>query len=255
MKKKILLSLATLAVSVTTLPLFAAFEAHVINVTARIENALYVHPQSLGYGTVFPQEHLDSSFFLSFSESFSATSQTRVGKVNYAIKQKPKPREDKVASLGGVEKARDWCHTHIPDPIYSGVATSTEAWSTFYTNCYPSLCPFLSKHPDKLPATGPNANNDHGLPAFHNPELEVASGTIVKFNNPASPLVTTGNDPADTWTIDLAVPCFKGYCAQDWASFVHGLNPTANPDNFMVPPELEHQTFGCDLWVEVTKIY
>lgn len=252
MKKKLFIAFGSLVVAITTLPLFAAFEAHVINVTAKIENALYVHPQSLEYGTVFPQEHLDSSFFITFSSSFSETSQKRVGKVDYAIKQKPKPREDKIAALGGVEAARDWCHTHIPDPVYSGVATSTAAWSTFYENCYPTLCPFLSKHPDNNPSTGVNKNNDHGLPAFHNPELEVASGTLVKFNTPTN---TTGNDPGDTWTIDLAVPCFKGYCAQDWANFVHGLNPMANPDNFTVPPELEHEVFGCDLWVEVTKIY
>ena len=59
--------------SLATLPLLAAFEAHAVNVTARIENALIVHPQSIEYGTVFPQEHLWSDFFMAFSESFSTT--------------------------------------------------------------------------------------------------------------------------------------------------------------------------------------
>lgn len=241
MKTKLTIGLAALGTAIAVLPLFAAFEAHVINVTARIENALLVHPESLEYGTVFPQEHLDSSFFITFSQSFSTASQRRVGNIDYVIKQKPKPREDKIASLGGVEAARDWCH--LNHPVNPG-----DPNDPYYANCYPSLCPYLSKHPDNLPLPG----NDHGLPPFHNPDLEVASGTLVKFNGNGNNI---GNDPADMWTVDLAVPCFNGYCAQDWADFVHGLNPAANPDDYMVPPALEHQVFGCDLWVEVTKIY
>ena len=87
--KKVLLLVGAVAIVLVTVPLFAAFEAHVINVTARIENALYVHPQSLNYQTVFPQEHLYTSFFIDFSGSFSANNQLRVGIVEYVIKQKP----------------------------------------------------------------------------------------------------------------------------------------------------------------------
>jgi hypothetical protein len=54
--------------------------------------------------------------------------------------------------------------------------------------------------------------------------------------------------------IDLAVPCFGGYCAQDWADFVHGVNPEANPADFTQPIANEHKVFGCDLWVEVTGV-
>ena len=45
--KKILIVSAAILTSVAVMPLFAAFEAHVINVTAEIENALFVHPESL----------------------------------------------------------------------------------------------------------------------------------------------------------------------------------------------------------------
>src|SRR3989338_1424568 len=107
--KKIILGIASVGAVLALVPMFAAFEAHVVNVTARIENALFVHPQSIEYGTVFPQEHLLSDFFITFSESFSTTNQTRVGKVDYVIKQKPKPREAYVVQVG-VEAARDWCH-------------------------------------------------------------------------------------------------------------------------------------------------
>ncbi|TSC81664.1 MAG: hypothetical protein G01um101420_910 [Parcubacteria group bacterium Gr01-1014_20] len=223
------------------MPMFAAFEAHVVNVTARIENALFVHPQSIEYGTVFPQEHLFSDFFLTFSQSFSETSQTRVGKVDYVIKQKPKPREAFLQEVG-VEVARDFCHLNSP-------ANVGDLNDPYYDKCFPSLCPYLSKTPDGNPATGPNANNDVGVPAFHDPEVQYAEGTIVKIPN-------LGRDSGDQWTINLAVPCFKGMCAQDWASFVLGLNPNAgDPAQYELPPTLEHEVFGCDLWVEVTRIY
>src|SRR3989344_8796910 len=113
MMRKLLLTLATVALVLVSVPVFSAFEAHVVNVTAKIENALFVHPQSIEYGTVFPQEHLLSDFFLTFSESFSMDSQTRVGKVDYVIKQKPKPREAFLEEMG-VEAARDWCHSNVP---------------------------------------------------------------------------------------------------------------------------------------------
>lgn len=230
--KKILAGLVGLMATVALLPLFAAFEAHVVNVTAKIENALFVHPESLEYGTVFPQEHLDTSFFITFSESFSERDQTRVGKVDYVVKQKPQcmDAQGNFPQVGEDENGNFVC------PQGSTMR--------------PLLCPYLSKHPDGIPSTGSNANNDIGVPAFHDPfaTSSYAYGKLVK-------LPSIGNDPSDTWTIDLAVPCFKGACAQDWADFVHSLNPNADPALYELDPLLEHEVFGCDLWVEVTKIY
>ena len=230
MKKKLILGMSAILVALAVAPMFAAFEAHVINVTATIENALYVHPESREFGTVFPQEYKEQGIFVTFSQSFSATGQNRVGTVEYVIKQKPKPRPAFVNSVG-LDAARQWCHDKVNDP-------------SFLTNCYPSLCPYLSKTPDGHPSPG----NDTGVPAFHDPfdPLSFAKGVINKF----------GTDLGDTWTIDLAVPCFKGQCSQDWASFVKKYNPSVlNPDDYMAPKGMSGQTFGCDLWVEVTKIY
>ena len=194
MKKKILLAGIALLAGVAGVASLSAFEAHVINVTAKIENALFVHPESIIYGTVFPQEHLLSSFFITTSNSFSATGQTRVGKIDYVIKQKPKPREATIERLGAMA-ARDLCHNSAP-------ANVGDPNDPYYAECYPNLCPYLSKHPDGVPSIGPNANNDTGLPPFHDPDTQFASGTIVK-------LPSINNDPADQWTVDLAVPCFK----------------------------------------------
>lgn len=249
-KKLIGWSAAAVFTGLAFLPLLAAFEAHVVNVTATIENALFVHPEDLEFDTVFPQEHLFSSFFIGFSNSFSTGDQRRVGRVDYVIKQKPEPREV-FRDAVGVEAARDWCHLNSP-------ANAADPNDPYYQRCYPNLCPYLSKHPDNFPSSGPNAFNDVGVPPFHDPDDPNywPKGKLVKYTNPPLNTSTIGNDPSDVWTVDLAVPCFKGQCAQDWETFVLGLNPNAgDPEKYKLPQSLEHQKFACDLWVEVTNIY
>lgn len=239
LRKIILFGLGGL-IALAMIPMFAAFEAHVINVTAQIENALFVHPQSRQFGTVFPQEYKEQGIFITFSESFSAEEQIRVGNIDYQIKQKPKPLPSYVSQVGK-DAARLWCHDNYPITPYDPL---DPIWQAYLINCYPLLCPYLSKTPDNFPLPG----NDTGVPAFHDPFAvsSIATGTINKF----------GADVGDNWIIDLAVPCFKGQCAQDWQNFVLGQNPNAgDPLQYQLPQELEHQTFGCDLWVEVTKIY
>jgi hypothetical protein len=73
---------------------------------------------------------------------------------------------------------------------------------------------------------------------------------------------TEDEDPGDTvdnWIIDLAVPTFSGFAAQDWLDFVR--EESGNPDMtqeeadaFSQPIENEHKVFGCDLWIEVTEV-
>ena len=147
MFKKLLVGTSAIALAVASIPLFAAFEAHVINVTAKIENALFVHPEALEYGTVFPQEHLESQIFISFSQSFSERTQRRANEVEYVIKQKPKPRPSFEAEAG-VPEARDWCHDNFVD-IKPGVALDSVAVQEYLKRCYPFLCPYLSKQPDR----------------------------------------------------------------------------------------------------------
>jgi hypothetical protein len=246
MKQKILISIAGIATALVALPMFSAFEAHVVNVTARIENALFVHPESLEYGTVFPQEYLVTSFGMMPSISFSETSQRRVGIIDYVIKQKPKPKPEFLASMGNRERARDWCHDSANFPLPENIGDKNDP---YYANCYPTLCPYLSK---TEVTTERGGENDVGLPAFHDPETEHATGQLIKFKTGMGN--TLNNDIVDEWELDLPVPCFKNHCAQDWADFVHSHNPSADPLLFMLPQGLEHEVFGCDIWVEVTAI-
>ena len=228
MSKKILLGLGTILAVVAGVAGMAAYEAHVINVTAKIENALRVHPQeSMNFGTVFPQEYRTRSLTIGTSDSFCAEGQTRVTSIDYKIVQKPKPvpaYEEQV----GEDDARKWCHDNYPTEPYPGQTTQGELeWDDYMVNCYYPLCAYLSKTP-VLAETG-----DIGVPAFHDPWFEVAYGTIDKYA-----------DDSDQWIIDLDVPCFENQCAQDWTH-----------QGWELPADLESEIFGCDLWVEVTGIY
>jgi hypothetical protein len=117
MAKKILLGLVAVLVVAGGVAAMSAFEAHIINVTATIENALKVSRDEITFGTVFPQEYLEEDFKIYLSDSF--VTEDRVDGVRYEIHQKPKPRPG-----GGY---------------------------------YPDLCPFLSKLSDGSPANDTDA--------------------------------------------------------------------------------------------------
>ena len=258
--KKIFLGLGALALAVALVPMFAAFEAHVINVTAQIENALSVPLDSIDFGTVFPQEHLDKPLAISLSKSF--IDEDRVDDVEYIIRQKPKcgwTNEDGT-NLYGIPTATG----HVVVNPQTG-ATSIECpdpgnplrpIGAVY-GVLPSLCEYISKEGED--------NNDGTLPSFHKPYIVVLNdkGTTDLFDDyyelvwtdTHGRLAKSENDEVDNWNIDLAVPCFGGYCAQDWESFVLGINPNAtNTDDYIQPIANEHKVFGCDLWVEVTEV-
>ena len=220
--KKFLLTLLAGFVFVVSLPLMAAYEAHVINVTAHIENALKVTPDDLVFGTVFPQEYHEKRIWITTSSSFCAIDQRRVLNIDYNIVQKPKC----VNSAGE----------------YAPVDYATHECPVGYEEMS-LLCPYLSKTPAYVDS---EPYRDYGVPAFHDPSdpASIATGTISK-----------AGDLLDEWIIDLAVPCFDGMCAQDYDEFVHSHNPDVDPDDYTPLAELESSDFGCDLWIEVTDIY
>jgi uncharacterized protein YegL len=245
--KKLLLGFAALFAALAIIPLFAAFEAHVINVTARIENALSVDANHIQFGTVFPQEHLKKPLRVALSQSFVA--EDRVDDVDYFIRQKPKCG---ITSQDGTvldEQSTRTGHVVVTNEeqyeVDCGVpprATTTgETWGVL-----PSLCEYLSKEDDQSP------DNDGNLLSFHRPF--VVTDRVI-WNDTRGHLAKSKQDFEDLWTIDLAVPCFGDHCAQDWAEFVHRINPQAgDPNQWVQPIANEHKIFGCDLWVEVAGI-
>lgn len=269
--KKILLTLGVLGAVVVALPMFSAFEAHVVNVTARIENALAVSTKHIDFGTVFPQEHLDKPLTVQLSGSFMT--EPDADDVEYFIRQKPKcgvtSRDGQVLVEGSTATGH----------VVLGDNQATEEVETYWIDCgeapvevpvdhvygvLPSLCEYISKE-------GPD-ENDGDTASFHKPWV------IVEGDNPDTVAVETSyidwldtpgrlaksdvdtedqteGDTVDNWTIDLAVPCFGDHCAQDWAEFVAGINPNAgDPDQWTQDIDDEHKVFGCDLWVEVSGV-
>ena len=216
----ILASILTVGIGITVM---SAFEAHVINVTAHIENALKVMPfEDLNFGTVFPQEHLEKRIWITTSKSFCNSTQRRVLNIDYKIVQKPK------------------CVNSVGE--YAPVGYDTHQCPDGYEEM-PLLCPYLSKLPvyeDPAPYT------DYGVSAFHDPSdpNSIATGTINK-----------DHDLLDEWLIDLAAPCFKGMCSQDFDEFVDAHNSGVDSHDYILPAELESSDFGCDLWIEITDIY
>lgn len=219
MLKKILVVLGSIALVVVGVAAVSAYEAWIVNVTAEIENALFVHPEGQDFGTAFPQEKLIRSFFVATSQSFSERDQRRVLSIDYVIKQKPKPKDPKDA---------EWCHNNLPQGYIKDPPELASLPPEYLAKCYPVLCYYLSKLPDNFPPSG----NDESLSPYH-PLNATVKGTLNK-----------DFDPGDQWIIDLDAPCFKGQCAQDWT------HPGYEP-----PAEFDGMTFGCDLWVEVTRIY
>ncbi len=90
--RKILLILTALMMVLSGVAAVSAYEAHVVNVTAHVENALIVDRDHIDFGTVFPQEWLTDHFNITLSQS--------------AQDEKPEiPREPEAGDLMGVTYA------------------------------------------------------------------------------------------------------------------------------------------------------
>ncbi|MCK4592222.1 hypothetical protein KAT63_02140 [Candidatus Parcubacteria bacterium] len=227
MLKKIIASVALVATVAVSAAMFAAYEAHVINVTAHIENALTVHPEELKFGTVFPQEYLERQITIETSSSFQAEEDALA--VSYVIKQKPK------------------CEIDTPTdgmPQYAPVHYATHLCPDGYTKME-TLCPFLSKMDGD-----PEDNNDTGHPSYYtsylgDPSIPGPDDTCRPWGTEMLDAfgVLNKNDLVDLWIIDLKVPPVDGYVGQDWPLTCDGWTvPTDSLD------------YGCDLWIEVTNI-
>jgi len=220
MNKKIILGLVAVVVVAGGVAGMSAFEAHIINVTAKIENALAVNTEAIDFGTVFPQEYLERPFTVSLSSSFLAEDQLRLGDVEYKIVQKPK------------------CINDAGE--YAPVDYATHECPAGYTEM-PDLCRFLSK-------MCVECDNDTPVASYYNkstnscsiPDPHVASGYLVKCY-PNDPDCSGPGDIEDCWKVDLKVPPVTGCEGQEW--------PLSCAD-WTVPTN--GAVYGCDLWIEVT---
>ena len=256
MLKKVIASVALVATVAVSAAMFAAFEAHVINVTAKIENALHVPIDHIDFGTVFPQEELDRYLDIKLSQSFM--DEDRVDDIEYIIRQKPKcaitwnnGKEFDPASTMTGHLIIDANGNITVDCGEEPTLTSEQSWEVL-----PSLCPYLSKH--KSMNDPDTDQTEVQVGAFHQPyeAFENPDGTWkIVYTEAKGRLAKSDDDFEDNWIIDLKVPCFGDHCAQDWEDFVTGINPdVVDPSLYVQPIGNEHKIFGCDLWVEVTEV-
>jgi hypothetical protein len=71
--KKVILIFAALILVASGVAAVSAYEAHVINVKAHVENALTVNTDNVDFGTVFPQEFIKYHRNIRLSDSANAT--------------------------------------------------------------------------------------------------------------------------------------------------------------------------------------
>lgn len=232
MKKRILLTIAAVAAVAVGVVGMSAFEAHVINVTAHIENALSVNTEPIKFGTVFPQEYLEKPFVVALSESFNNAG--RVDDVEYKIVQKLKPCPVHKESCGPA------CEMLVPDDP-TCVPDTTDQTPHYPTGWhYLNLCPFLSK--TNTEGDGRVEQNDTSHPSYYVPSVGGGAAYCQTVTTQASGRLAKGaGDTSDAWLVDLKVPPVEGSVGQDW------------PANCPVL-DANDKTYGCDLWIEVTGI-
>ncbi len=89
--KKAVLIVSALLLIVSGVAAVSAFEAHVVNVKAHVENALIVSRDAdMDFGITFPQDLLEKELYIGLSESFRSTNQTRVSDLEYVLFWTPK---------------------------------------------------------------------------------------------------------------------------------------------------------------------
>lgn len=232
MSKKIsMIAIAIIAV-IAGVAGISAFEAHIINVTAHIENALAVTPEKIEFGTVFPQEFFTKDFKIQLSSSFAEAS--RVDDVDYVIHQKLKP-----CPLATDERGVELVPPQPVDPTcVADTPTDTPHNPTGFH--YLNLCPFLSKV--NTESDGSVDQNDTSHPSYFVPASATAPAHCEQpASDAAGHLTKQGKDTVDDWILDLKVPPISGTVGQDW--------PQGCP-----VVESNDITYGCDLWIEVTGI-
>ncbi|MEK7519736.1 MAG: vWA domain-containing protein [Patescibacteria group bacterium] len=248
--KRTFTTILSLGAMLVMVPMLAAYEAHVLNVIAQIENGgdIIVTPgDPVDFGTVFPQEKLDKQFEIALSQTFINDPQYDL--LEYSVTQEPK-------CWNGNEQAPVFGEAQIVNNQFVCI----DQGFTFL----PILCPYLSKHeltgdatgdtePGETPGDPVDENDGPGILAFHGViDVNAWSPLVASSTMEVGALKKTAEDLADTWNIDLKVPCFTGHCAQDWEDYVKGINPQANPDDYIQPLENEHKLFGCNIRISVT---
>ena len=101
LRMKILTLLATVVALASSVAAVSAFESHMVNVEAKVENALKTPTNKIDFNTVFPEEWLVKDLAIEQSSSFKGAGNTRVSKLDIQICASPKPSSFTGKWMGG----------------------------------------------------------------------------------------------------------------------------------------------------------
>ena len=126
--KKILFILAAVTIAASGVAAVSAYEAHLINVTAHVENALTVDTSPMEFGTVFPEEWMWEKTLIQLSDSAVAEKGTGASMdlnyVEYEIfaEWKPVPDDAVVAPVVVGSDQNDY-YSWLGGCLYVGLDT------------------------------------------------------------------------------------------------------------------------------------
>lgn len=89
--KKIIFLVAALIAVFSGVAAVSAYEGHMVDVKAHVENAIGVSSYEVNFGTVFPEEQIEKDITIGLSSSFMNDSQTHFSAVNYELAWELKP--------------------------------------------------------------------------------------------------------------------------------------------------------------------
>lgn len=218
--KKAILVVAALLMVVSGIAAVSAYEAHLINVTAHVENALTVDTTAIDFGTVFPEEWLIEERDIALSDSANLTLGEGAGaltSVSYEIWAEYKfDDEDPVDMLPDYDPLIDGkdYYKWLGDWLWVGIDATTPSGSSMagWTQ--------VGAAPD--PATA----------------MAVATGLTG----------TLTDDTPQTLGVMLLAPCFHGYYNED-TDVKPDWWPT--PDTAAWPLLDQGLHAGCDLGIDL----
>jgi hypothetical protein len=247
--KKLILVVVALVLIASGVAAVSAYEAHLINVRAHVENAMYVTPRHIDFGTVFPEEWLMEEIRVTTSQSFCEEDQLRVTWIDYGVFVEWKPLEgmafawddDAIIANGG-----QW---------NQGVGYYN--WMGYFT------------YVGETPLPGPPPTIDQ-MTLVGDPPAG-APGTAAKWvMDPVAPLHKIGpmiNSEDWIW-VAIDVPVFEGYYSPLTDALVmidrDGDGDVEKPSGldhptYIIPEDMpgfdaDGMDFGLDLKIQVTDI-
>ena len=238
MKKKAILIVAALMLVVSGVAAVSAYEAHIVNVKAHVENAIHLTgagngpDYELDFGIVFPEEWLTKSFTIGVSDSFCQ--QSRVTAIQYRIFVEEKADLDVPADP-----------TADPPVI---AHTITYAW--------PGQFMYLGVDPTMAGAK-PTAGELTVLGATPGDRPAVKE-VFTSAANPEEIDKLTDGDNFDTIWVAIDGPVFAGYYNAASDAIV---NPDGKPSGRSTPSYIaptswaNSEDVGFDLKIQVSNIY